>query len=66
MDVYKLIASRLFQIPIEEVTEEQKKVAKTSVYRHLYGGSTTGDLSDSHNPDGSDAYRVQARNLLSK
>lgn len=44
-DVHKLTASQIYHIPVEEVTPEHRRRAKTYGYLILYGGSAAG-LSD--------------------
>lgn len=37
VDVYKLAASKLYEVPMDEVTPQQRSVAKLAVYKALYG-----------------------------
>jgi DNA polymerase-1 len=41
-DIHKITASSLFGVPAEEVTSEQRRLAKTVVYAVLYGQSAFG------------------------
>lgn len=37
-DVHKLVASKIFNVPYDEVTDEQRLCAKTKNFRALYSG----------------------------
>lgn len=37
-DIHKLVASKIFNVPYDEVTDEQRLVAKTRNFRALYNG----------------------------
>ncbi len=41
-DIHMITASSLFGVPVEEVTKEQRRLAKTVVYAVLYGQSAFG------------------------
>lgn len=38
-DRHKALAARVFKVPIEAVTDSQRRAAKSMVYGHLYGMS---------------------------
>ena len=35
-DIHKLVASKIFNVPYDEVTDEQRRIAKTSNFRFMY------------------------------
>lgn len=35
-DIHKLVASKMFDVPYDEVTDEQRHIAKTSNFRFMY------------------------------
>ena len=41
-DIHTITASTLFNVPVEEVTKDQRRLAKTVVYAVLYGQSAFG------------------------
>jgi DNA polymerase-1 len=41
-DIHTITASTLFNVPVEEVTKDQRRLAKTVVYAILYGQSAYG------------------------
>ncbi len=41
-DIHTITASTLFSVPVEEVTKDQRRLAKTVVYAVLYGQSAFG------------------------
>jgi DNA polymerase I len=41
-DIHTITASTLFSVPVEEVTKDQRRLAKTVVYATLYGQSAYG------------------------
>ncbi len=41
-DIHTITASTLFSVPVEQVTKEQRRLAKTVVYAILYGQSAFG------------------------
>ncbi|WP_162005320.1 DNA polymerase I [Dictyobacter vulcani] len=41
-DIHTITASTLFSVPVEEVTKDQRRLAKTVVYAVLYGQSAYG------------------------
>lgn len=41
-DIHTITASTLFDVPVEEVTKDQRRLAKTVVYAVLYGQSAFG------------------------
>ncbi|GCE13239.1 DNA polymerase I [Tengunoibacter tsumagoiensis] len=41
-DIHKITAASLFNVPVEEVTKDQRRLAKTVVYATLYGQSAFG------------------------
>jgi DNA polymerase-1 len=60
-DIHKSTASKVFQVPLEEVTKEQRSHAKTVNFGIIYGVSAFGlsnqtDLSRSESKDLIDAY----------
>ena len=36
-DVYKALAASIFEVPIEKVSNEQRRYAKTISYGYIYG-----------------------------
>ena len=49
-DFHSLVASKLFSIPLEQVTKEQRAIAKTVNFGIPYGQSPWGLYEDSKNP----------------
>ena len=37
-DIYKLVASKMFDVKYEDVTDEQRRAAKASIFRFMYNG----------------------------
>lgn len=35
-DIHKLVASKMFAVPYDEVTDEQRRIAKTNNFRFMY------------------------------
>lgn len=35
-DIHKLVASKMFDVKYEEVTDEQRRIAKTCNFRYMY------------------------------
>lgn len=35
-DIHKLVASKMFGVKYEEVTDEQRRIAKTANFRYIY------------------------------
>ena len=36
-DIHKFVASKMFNVPYDEVTDEQRCIAKTNNFRFMYG-----------------------------
>lgn len=35
-DIHKLVASKMFNVPYEDVTDEQRRIAKTVNFKYMY------------------------------
>lgn len=39
-DIHKLVASKMFNVKYEDVTDEQRRIAKTVSFKYMYGASS--------------------------
>lgn len=67
-DIHALIASRVFDIPLEEVTDHQRNIGKTGNFAAIYGSGTnkfseTTGLSKSKSKEFMDKYFEELPNL---
>ena len=62
-DIHKTVASNIFQIPFEEVSDHQRNVAKAATFTLLFGGSANG-LVRYAKVNGSHLSVIDAQNIV--
>lgn len=59
-DFHRMMASRLYEIPEDQVTKEQRYMAKSVTFATLYGGTADTIASDEAQKDSKDSYEIRA------